>query len=52
VLSWWLFQGTPVSATNKTDYQDIAEVLLKVVLNTNNLNPLMITVKPVLKGHL
>ena len=26
--------GTPVSSTNKTDCQDIAEILLKVVLNT------------------
>ena len=26
--------GTPVSSTNKTDRQDIAEILLKVALNT------------------
>jgi hypothetical protein len=26
--------GTPVSATNKTDRHDIAEILLKVALNT------------------
>jgi hypothetical protein len=26
--------GTPVSSTNKTDNHDIAEILLKVVLNT------------------
>jgi hypothetical protein len=26
--------GTPVSSTNKTDYHDIAEILLKVALNT------------------
>ena len=26
--------GTPVSSTNKTDRQDIAEILLKVTLNT------------------
>jgi hypothetical protein len=25
--------GTPVSSTNKTDYHDITEILLKVVLN-------------------
>jgi hypothetical protein len=31
--------GTPVSATNKTDRHDIAEILLKVVLNTLTLNP-------------
>jgi hypothetical protein len=28
--------GTPVSPTNKTDCHDIAELLLKVVLNTTN----------------
>jgi hypothetical protein len=28
--------GTPVSSTNKTDRRDIAEILLKVVLNTMN----------------
>ena len=26
--------GTPVSSTNKTDHNDIAEILLKVALNT------------------
>ena len=30
----WLETGTPVSSTNKTDGHDIAEILLKVVLNT------------------
>jgi len=29
-----LFPGTPVSSTNKTDRDEIAEILLKVVLNT------------------
>jgi hypothetical protein len=28
------FLGPPVSSTNKTDRQDIAEILLKVALNT------------------
>jgi hypothetical protein len=28
--------GTPISSTNKTDCQDITEILLKVVLNTIN----------------
>jgi hypothetical protein len=28
--------GTPVSSTNKTDCHDIAELLLKVALNTKN----------------
>jgi hypothetical protein len=26
--------GTPVSSTNKTDYHDVTEIVLKVVLNT------------------
>ena len=30
--------GTPVSSTNKTDYHDITEILLKVALNTINPN--------------
>ena len=30
----WLETGTPVSCTNKTDRYDIAEILLKVSLNT------------------
>ena len=30
----WFSPGTPVSFTNKTDHQDIAEILLIVVLNT------------------
>ena len=29
-----VFSGTPVSTTNKTDCHDIAEILLKVMLNT------------------
>ena len=32
----WFSQGTPVSSTNKTDCQDITEILLKVALNTIN----------------
>jgi hypothetical protein len=36
----WLF--SPVSSTNKTDLHDIAEILLKVALNTiNQTNQLM-----------
>ena len=31
---WWLSPGTPVDPTNNTDRHDIAEILLKVVLNT------------------
>jgi hypothetical protein len=32
------FLGTPVSSNNKTDSHDIAEILLKVALNTINPN--------------
>jgi hypothetical protein len=31
----WFSLGSPVSSTNKTDHQDITEILLKVALNTN-----------------
>jgi hypothetical protein len=34
-----LFRRIPVSSTNKTDRHDITEILLKVALNTINLNP-------------
>jgi hypothetical protein len=30
----WFSPGPPVSCTNKTDYHDISEILLKVALNT------------------
>jgi len=40
VAGWWFSPGTPVSSTNKTDRQDIAEILLMVLLNT-----LTITIK-------
>ena len=30
----WFSPGPPVSSTNKTDCHDIAEILLKVTLNT------------------
>ena len=32
----WFLPGTPVSSINKTDLQDITEILLKVALNTIN----------------
>ena len=32
----WFSPGPPVSSTNKTDCHDIAEILLKVALNTTN----------------
>jgi hypothetical protein len=35
----WFSPGTPVSSTNKTDHHDIAEILLKVALNTISPNP-------------
>ena len=38
VAGQWFSPGTPVSSTNKTDLHDIAEILLKVVLNTKHLN--------------
>jgi hypothetical protein len=34
---WWFSPDTPVSSTNKTDCHDITEILLKVALNTINL---------------
>ena len=37
---WWFSAGHPVSSTNKIDRHDIAEILLKVTLNTINLNHL------------
>jgi hypothetical protein len=32
----WFSPGTPASSTTKTGRHDIAEILLKVVLNTKN----------------
>jgi hypothetical protein len=34
VTGWWFSSSTPVSSTNTTDSHDVAEILLKVVLNT------------------
>jgi hypothetical protein len=33
---WWFSPGTPASSTAKTGRHDIAEILLKVALNTKN----------------
>ena len=33
---WWFSSGTPASSTTKTGRHDIAEILLKVALNTVN----------------
>jgi hypothetical protein len=30
----WFSQGTPASSTTKTGHHDIAEILMKVALNT------------------
>ena len=35
----WFSPDTPVSSSNKTDRHDIAEILLKVALNTINHQP-------------
>ena len=40
VSGQWFSPGTPVSSTNKADRHDIAEILLKVALNTMNPNPI------------
>jgi hypothetical protein len=36
MAGWWFSPGTLVSSTNKTDCHDVAEILLKVALNTTN----------------
>jgi hypothetical protein len=33
---WWFSPGTSASSTTKTSRHDIAEILLKVALNTKN----------------
>jgi len=33
---WWFSPGTPASSTTKPGRHDIAEILLKVALNTKN----------------
>jgi hypothetical protein len=38
VADWWLSLGTLVSSTNKTDWLDTTEILLKVALNTITLS--------------
>jgi hypothetical protein len=34
----WFSPGTPASSTTKADRHDIAEILLKVALNTNSIH--------------
>ena len=36
MLVRWFYPGTPVSSTTEIGRQDIAEILLKVALNTKN----------------
>ena len=37
----WFSPGTPTTSTTKTGWHDIAEILLKVALNTKKSNPLI-----------
>jgi uncharacterized protein (UPF0333 family) len=41
---WFSPPGTPASSTTKTGRHDIAEILLKVALNTKNQSPQVIGV--------
>jgi len=38
---WWFSPGAPASFTTKTGRHDIAEILLKVALNTKNQNQIL-----------
>ena len=38
MAGWWFPPSTTVSSTYQTDHHDIAEILLKVALNTISLN--------------
>ena len=40
----WFSPGTPVSSTNKTDFHDITEILLKVALITITLTPTVLRI--------
>jgi hypothetical protein len=46
----WFSPGTPASSTSKTGRHDIAEILLKVALNTKNSNSKYYLMKVYLKG--
>jgi hypothetical protein len=40
--SWWFSPGTPASSNTKTGHHAIAEILLKVALNTiNQIKPIV-----------
>ena len=54
---WWFSLGTPASSTTKTGHHNIAEILLKVALNTINqslfyIECILVEVASVVKGHL
>jgi hypothetical protein len=40
----WFSSGTPASSTTKTGRHDIAEILLKVTLNTKNQSALVVAI--------
>jgi hypothetical protein len=42
----WFSPDTPVSSTNKTDYHDINEIMLKAGLKHNNPTLLFSNIKP------
>jgi hypothetical protein len=45
----WFSPGTLASSTNKTDRHDVTEILLKVVLNTITITPILpLTLKNIL----
>ena len=48
----WFSLCTLVSSTNKTDRHDIAEILLKVALNTLTLTPLSLSLSLSLKKYI
>jgi hypothetical protein len=43
---WWFSLDTPASSTTKTGHHDIAEILLKVALNTINQSSINQPVSP------
>ena len=52
---WWFFPGTLISTTNKTDCQDITEIVLKVAFNTitltlDNVHSLIPTLASIIKS--
>jgi hypothetical protein len=52
-MGQWFSPGTPASSTTKTGRHDIAEILLKVGLNTKNQSNLsfVITMREVQSTH-